>query len=721
MWGGIESTVNRVGDSYFTQLDRSGHETREDDLQRCAALGIRAIRYPVLWERVAPRDPHELDWQWTDRRLGELQRLGIGAIAGLLHHGSGPHYTSLVDTGFATQFAWYAGQVAQRYPWIDQYTPVNEPLTTARFSGLYGLWFPHGRDERTFKDALLNQCRATVLGMREIRRVNSAARLVQTEDLGKTFSTPAMAYQADFNNALRWLAWDLLFGRVDRNHALWDWLTRSCHASVSELMWFADNPCPPDLIGVNHYITSERFLDERLERYPTRFHGGNGIQAYADIEAVRCRAAPATDLPALLQEVWTRYKTPLAVTEVHIDASREDQLRWFHGVWTACTAAIEQGIPVQAVTAWAMFGSFDWNCLLTQENGYYEPGVFDVRGSKIRETAVANLVRQLATGKAADHPVLNQPGWWRREDRFFCTPTDAMPMGALADGMLLPRLSAKAVLICGATGSLGRAFARMCQRRGLEYVLLSRQDLDIADSNSVEAALDQFRPWAVINAAGYVRVDDAESDVERCFRENAVGPEVLATACARRKIGLVVFSSDLVFGGDTSEPYIETDVLAPLNTYGRSKAVAEAKVLAAHPAPLIVRSSAFFGPWDAHNFVTTTLDVLAAGRPLRVADDIVVTPTYLPDLVIATLDLLVDGATGIWHLTNGCALTWAELAVKAANAARYDPSLILQCSNASFKLPAARPAYSALASERGFMMPTLDNAFDRFMCERAAA
>jgi dTDP-4-dehydrorhamnose reductase len=286
---------------------------------------------------------------------------------------------------------------------------------------------------------------------------------------------------------------------------------------------------------------------------------------------------------------------------------------------------------------------------------------------------------------------------------------------------LQPLRPAQPVLICGATGSLGRAFARMCERRGLASVLLSRQDVDIADGSSVEAALDHFRPWAVINAAGYVRVDDAESDVERCFRENALGPEVLATACARRNIALVVFSSDLVFGGDALEPYIETDVLAPLNTYGRSKAVAEARVLAAHPAPLIVRSSAFFGPWDTHNFVTKTLDALQGGRTLRAADDIVVTPTYVPDLVSATLDLLIDGATGIWHLTNGSAMTWAELAFKAADVARCDASLILQCSNASFELPAARPAYSALASERGFMMPSLDSAFDRFMSERAAA
>jgi dTDP-4-dehydrorhamnose reductase len=501
---------------------------------------------------------------------------------------------------------------------------------------------------------------------------------------------------------------------------LWDWLTTAGQASDSELMWFADNPCPPDLIGVNHYITSERFLDERLERYPNRFHGGNGIHAYADIEAARCLASPPPGLPQLLHEVWTRYGTPLAVTEVHIDASREDHLRWFHDVWTACAAARKQGVDIEAITAWALFGSFDWNCLLTQANGYYEAGVFDVRGSQVRATAVAALVNQLASGKTADHPVLNQPGWWLREDRFFCDPAEAVQLKGSISQASMPQ-PAKPVLICGATGSLGRAFARLCKRRGLAFILLSRQDVDIAEPETVAKALDHFRPWAVINAAGYVRVDDAESDAQRCFRENTVGPEVLATACALRNIALVIFSSDLVFAGEAIQPYLETDSLGPLNTYGHSKAEAEIKVQAAHPAPLIVRSSAFFGPWDAYNFVTTTLDTLAGGRLLRVADDIVVSPTYIPDLVNATLDLLIDRASGIWHLTNGCAMTWADLAIKTAEIGVCDASLILRCSNDSLKLPAARPAYSALTSQRGFMMPSLDNAFDRYLAERAAA
>src|SRR5581483_5463745 len=115
-----------------------------------------------------------------------------------------------------------------------------------------------------FKTALLSQCRGIVLAMRSIRRVNSQARLVQTEDLGRTYSTAKLSYQADFNNHLRWLAWDLLCGAVCLHHPLWEWLIGRCGATPRELLWFADNPCPPDLIGVNHYVTSERFLDERL-------------------------------------------------------------------------------------------------------------------------------------------------------------------------------------------------------------------------------------------------------------------------------------------------------------------------------------------------------------------------------------------------------------------------------------------------------------------------
>src|SRR5690349_7435708 len=90
LWGGHECTVNRVGDAFFDQTVRSGHQARIDDLDRFAALGVKALRYPVLWERVAPERPGTFDWRWTDGRLARLRDLGVRPIAGLLHHGSGP-------------------------------------------------------------------------------------------------------------------------------------------------------------------------------------------------------------------------------------------------------------------------------------------------------------------------------------------------------------------------------------------------------------------------------------------------------------------------------------------------------------------------------------------------------------------------------------------------------------------------------------------------------
>src|SRR3982751_6728217 len=199
LWGGVECTINRVGDVFFDQMERNGHATRLSDLERFAGLGIRRIRYPVLWERVAPNGFDTIDWTWPDERLQRLRELDVSPIVGLTHPGSGPRHTSLLEPSFAIGLAQYARLVAERYPWVEAYTPVNEPLTTARFSGLYGFWYPHGRDYRTFARALITQCRAVVLAMEAIRAVNPQAQLVQTEDLGRTYSTDAVADVAAFH------------------------------------------------------------------------------------------------------------------------------------------------------------------------------------------------------------------------------------------------------------------------------------------------------------------------------------------------------------------------------------------------------------------------------------------------------------------------------------------------------------------------------------------
>ena len=407
LWGGLECTINRVGDAYRDQFALGGHRERIEDLDRVATLGLKALRYPVHWERVAPDRPGAYDWAWVDARLERLRALRLPVIAGLVHHGSGPAYTDLLDDDFPRLLADYAGAVAARYPWIGRWTPVNEPTTTARFSALYGHWYPHARDEGAFWRALVNQVDATRLAMRAIRRAIPQAKLVQTDDLGRSYGTAAMRDQVAFDNQRRWAGWDLLCGRVTRAHPLWARLAG--HGLAERLAVLADDPCPPDVLGVNHYLTSDRFLDHRVARYPAPVHGGNARQRYADVEAVRVLSPGAAGLEGAVREAWARYGIPIAVTEVHLGCTREEQMRWMAEGWATAQRLRGEGVAVVAVTSWALLGSRDWNTLLTAP-GVYEPGAFDTRTEPPRETALAPLLRALASGAPLPEAARG-PGW----------------------------------------------------------------------------------------------------------------------------------------------------------------------------------------------------------------------------------------------------------------------------------------------------------------------
>jgi len=167
--------------------------------------------------------------------------------------------------------------------------------------------------------------------------------------------------------------------------------------------------------------------------------------------------------------------------------------------------------------------------------------------------------------------------------------------------------------------------------------------------------------------------------------------------------------------------YVESDAATPLGAYGRSKARMEERVLGVLESALVVRTSAFFGPWDEHNFVTLALRALAAGETFAAASDVRVSPTYVVDLVHATLDLLIDGERGVWHLANRGAITWADLAQRAAELAGVTGGRVDARPLHTFELPAPRPRYSVLGSERGQLLPSLDDALARYLRHRALA
>lgn len=621
-------------------------------------------------------------WSWPDERLHRLRELGIRPVVGLLHHGNGPPTTDLLDPRFPRLFADYARAVAERYPWIDAYVPINEPLTTARFCGLYGLWYPHGRDVATFARILYHQIRATVLAVREIRDVNPGAAFIQNEDLGYVHSTPLLAYEAKRQNERRWLTFDLLCGRFERAHAMWSTLTQG--VDEDELLALRDDPVPPDLLGIDHYVTSERYLDESVDGYPERYLAANATHVYADVEAVWSFDEGPLGIERLMAEAWARYGMPMAITEAHLGGSREEQIRWLTEMWDAAASLRASEVDVRGVTAWSLFGAYDWNTLLTEAHGFYESGAFDVRGPEPRPTALAETIRCLASGRRQVHPVLTHPGWWRRPERLIYGRRRAEAAARAAPR----RRPAQPLAVVTDGGLLGGVLREACMARGLPL-----EEIDVAattDPSTVEEAITAVAPWGVVDLIGFAQRFDAayEEEVLRerlsstVVREVVAARAAIASAASAARIPAVAVSSWLVFDGRVERPRLESDSPDAATPLGLAWRRAERGIRAAWPRALIARAGPLLG------------SPVAPDVPLRDARDDgamvggVVAFTSPVDLLHVALDLLLDREKGIWHLTNVGLAPVSSTPVPVTTA--------------------------VLGTERGSLLPSLDDAVARF-------
>lgn len=258
-------------------------------------------------------------------------------------------------------------------------------------------------------------------------------------------------------------------------------------------------------------------------------------------------------------------------------------------------------------------------------------------------------------------------------------------------------------VVLGSTGQLGSACVEVFRGAGFDVTALSHAEVEVADRRSVRRALESAHPHVTVNCAAYVRVNDAEDHAEDAFRVNAIGALHVAQACADVNSVCVYISTDFVFDGVASRPYAEEDASHPINVYGTSKLAGEFLVQRACPRWLIARVASLFGETGSRgkggNFVDTIVQNAKAHTPIRVVNDVRMSPTYALDAAKVLERLLRSQETGVFHLANAGSCTWYEFAKKILELVDL-PTRPEAITSRDFPSRAPRPKNSSLRSSR---------------------
>lgn len=265
------------------------------------------------------------------------------------------------------------------------------------------------------------------------------------------------------------------------------------------------------------------------------------------------------------------------------------------------------------------------------------------------------------------------------------------------------------LLVTGHEGQVARALAK-CHGGDVEIIRVGRPDLDLCDRASIDQVIRAHRPDAVVNAAAYTAVDKAESEPDVAFATNRNGAGWVAAAAASISVPIIQISTDYVFSGEKSSPYVESDVTEPSSVYGASKLAGEYAVAEANENSVILRTSWVYSPWG-HNFAKTMLRLAADRKEIQVVDDQQGAPTYAPDIADGILTVARallrypdrSDLRGVFHMTSSGSTTWADFAeeIFARSAATGGPyASVRRVSTAEYPTPAKRPRNSRLDTSR---------------------
>ncbi len=362
-----------IENSYPTILLPDGRTKRVDEMEKChhyarwredfqltRELGIRFLRFgPAYYS--THTGPGKYDWEFSDLTFAELARLGITPIVDMCHFGVPDWVGDFQNPDWPNLFAEYACAMAQRYPQLRLFTPINEIFIAALFSAQYGWWNERLQSDQAFVRALKHLCQANTLAMRAILSVRPDATFVQSESSEYFHSEePSARDFAEFQNERRFLALDLTYG-YPLTYRMYEYLLDS-GMTREECHWFYENQVKARCVmGNDYYITNEHMV-----------RGDRVVEPSGEIFGYY----------VITRQYYDRYHLPVMHTETNIH-DVDQAPRWLHKEWANLYRLREDGVPIVGFTWYSLTDQVDWDSALREDRGNVNPmGLYDLDRKK---------------------------------------------------------------------------------------------------------------------------------------------------------------------------------------------------------------------------------------------------------------------------------------------------------------------------------------------------
>ncbi|HYP50106.1 MAG TPA: family 1 glycosylhydrolase [Pyrinomonadaceae bacterium] len=382
---GFESTY--IFGSGRDVLELTRHtELVEEDLKLVRSCGLDLLRYSAPWHSVE-RAEGVYDWRWMDRAMNCMRDLGIAPILDPLHHTSFPEWLEggFANPNFARAYLKFCTALAGRYPWVRHYTVINEPFVTTWFCGHEGVWYPYYTGANNFVPMILNVVEAISSVSRMLVEKLPDVSLVHVDAAEKHRAHDGESEaHAAFHNEIRFIVPDLVLGKVDESHALYDYLRRH-GASKKRLARLRAKPARIDILGLDYYSHCELEWCTKGRVYPNR--------------------TPEGLVPTAL-EYAERYRLPLMLTETNIRGFVQDRISWLKFMVEQCEEIERRiaplGLAFEGFCWYPFIDSTDWCSLVREANGNVDPqGIFylDRDCRKRNPSELSEIFTALARGE----------------------------------------------------------------------------------------------------------------------------------------------------------------------------------------------------------------------------------------------------------------------------------------------------------------------------------